>query len=655
MLGRFGEALVMDWGIAKSDGSYDPLDAEMDAHTQPMANGLLRTSTGAIVGTVAYMAPEQAFAVPERIGPATDVYALGLILYEVLTGRAANTGRSLRDVWREISSGRSPSLEPSSQRLPVPDELASLFSDSVRFEPNDRPADGRAFAQRLRAWLDGEERRTKADAVVADSDMLRMTLKRKRLAERELRQLVRRLMDEVDPAAPEHEKQDLWKAEDSVAEAAIQADAVEDMLFQVLFGALQHDPEHGVAHQRLAEIYREKMVDAENHSDRRTALRYERLLRRHDRGEHAAFLSGMGSFSLMTDPPGASVSVGQLTEIQRNLVPIEIDTLGPTPLVDIALPAGSYLLQITHSRCETVLYPMRIPRGGSWSTIPPFSTTPPNLSLPARGTLHPHEIYVPAGWTTLGGDPEAPEAWPHRECWVDSFIMLRDPVTCGEYIDFLDEMVQEGREDEAAERLPRRVVDGISQPLLVRDGDVHRLNRDPFFGTLESTSPVTCVTYYDAWAYAAWLSGKTRSGWRLPMEAEWEKAARGVDARPYVWGSRFDLTWANVAGCRAKPQLEPIAVRSLDASVYGVRGLAGNVRQWCADGFRREAVPERDARVVPIEGPPTSPPELMSVRGSAYVTSTAPGRVAVRAAAPAASRSFAIGIRLARSLGSVAP
>lgn len=95
--------------------------------------------------------------------------------------------------------------------------------------------------------------------------------------------------------------------------------------------------------------------------------------------------------------------------------------------------------------------------------------------------------------------------------------------------------------------------------------------------------PVVLVSHGDAVAFAAWLSRETGDVWRLPSEAEWEKAARGVDGRGFPWGNRFDANLCNTGESHAgRPQPLPVDAFETDVSVYGVRGMAGNARDWTA-------------------------------------------------------------------------
>jgi serine/threonine-protein kinase len=97
--------------------------------------------------------------------------------------------------------------------------------------------------------------------------------------------------------------------------------------------------------------------------------------------------------------------------------------------------------------------------------------------------------------------------------------------------------------------------------------------------------PVFNADWHGAVAFAAWTAARTGQPWRLPTADEVEKAARGVDGRFYPWGDRFDASWCCMRDSHpGRPEPANVTDFPLDESPYGVRGLAGNVRAWCADG-----------------------------------------------------------------------
>lgn len=153
MLGEFGEVYVMDWGIAHL------LDGEFTDH--PHVEGLLDEGD-LIIGTAGYMSPEQADGKTAELSGASDQYALGLILHELIGLRPAVTGKNQLHIMTRQQLGEVNKLTHVARR-PIAPELVAITEKATRFEPRHRYDSVDAMADDLRRFLRGEAVRAKPD------------------------------------------------------------------------------------------------------------------------------------------------------------------------------------------------------------------------------------------------------------------------------------------------------------------------------------------------------------------------------------------------------------------------------------------------------------------------------------------------------------
>jgi formylglycine-generating enzyme required for sulfatase activity len=119
--------------------------------------------------------------------------------------------------------------------------------------------------------------------------------------------------------------------------------------------------------------------------------------------------------------------------------------------------------------------------------------------------------------------------------------------------------------------------------------------------------PVAYISWYDALAYVEWLREQTEQPYRLPTEAEWEKAARGTEGRLWPWGNEWDAQKCNIR-LSGPGEITPVGQYSpAGDSPYGCADMAGNVWEWCSSldktypyerGDGRENLEEQGARVM---------------------------------------------------------
>ncbi len=151
IVGKHGETLVVDWGLAKPLGRVEPGPESGERTLVPSsASGSAETLPGSALGTPAYMSPEQARGELDRLGPRSDVYSLGATLYCLLTGRPPFEGEDLGEVLRKVQRGDFPpprQIDPSLDKA-----LESICKKAMATKPEDRYASCRALAEDLERW-----------------------------------------------------------------------------------------------------------------------------------------------------------------------------------------------------------------------------------------------------------------------------------------------------------------------------------------------------------------------------------------------------------------------------------------------------------------------------------------------------------------------
>jgi formylglycine-generating enzyme required for sulfatase activity len=398
-------------------------------------------------------------------------------------------------------------------------------------------------------------------------------------------------------------------------------------------------PDLTEAHEMFADYFRARHAESEARGDAAGAAQYEALLRIHATPRHQPWLRGMGALTLLTDVP-ADVIAYRYAEEDRHLVPVPVGPLGRTPMIERELPSGSYVLELRADGCAPVRYPVRIGRLAHWDGVPPGASDPLPIRLPRLSELGPDEVYVPAGWSTVGGDPLAFGPLPARVLWVDAFVIGRFPVTEPAFFAFIQAVFDEGRQADARRWAPCHEP-GLGGFLWAEAGGRFTIGgRDPRL-------PAHGVDWFGADAYARWMAAHTGLPWRLPGDVEWEKAARGVDGRFLPFGNHVDGQFCCFAGShRGPPAVQPIDSFPLDESPYAVRGLGGNVGDWIQCRYERNGHPVVDGRIAPnLDADPAA---TRIQRGGAWPFHEQHARAATRWWQDPVFRHGAAGFRLAR-------
>jgi len=229
-------------------------------------------------------------------------------------------------------------------------------------------------------------------------------------------------------------------------------------------------------------------------------------------------------------------------------------------------------------------------------------------------------VFVPAGTFKMGGDSEGlAREKPVHLVDLDAYYISKFEITNREWRKFRDDA-------------------GYDDPKFWPNGRVVPRDQIPYWtqannhggGTPDSDDyPVLGVNWDAAAAYCAWLSTRTGKRYRLPTEAEWEKAARGSDGRHYPFGQTVDRRQANYVGAQTFDTVMPAGSFAGGASPYGAFDMAGNVMEWCQDWYDRDyysVSPRRNPR-----GPATGAYRV--VRGGSFFVEPFDLRATARSAA----------------------
>jgi serine/threonine-protein kinase len=642
LLGDFGEVYLADWGIAR----VNP-ESTLQIHSE---GSVPPPGVSDPAGTIGYMAPEVLSAKWDSVDHRIDLFALGVVLYEMLTGVSPFQGRITPEI---ILATCTKDPRPPRELTPgTPLLLEDLCLQMLAKSPQDRPASCDDVATRIEEFLEGakererrrEEARTlcaRAHDVVARFESLEQD--RERLASE-----AKTLLEPIKGWESVDKKRPGWQRQEAAARAEKDAALVLAEAIELYTKALGYDADSEEAHAGLAELYWSRARAAEVERTVAQKVYFEALVMEHDRGKYASLLRADASLSLRTNPSGAHVVAQRYHERDRVLVPEGERYLGRTPIRDVRLEPGSYLLTVKSAGHRDVRYPILLRRGEEHDG---------ELNLYTDDEIGAGFVYVPGGTAILGGDAEAYNALPRQQPYVGDFAIAAMPVTFAEYCAFLDELEKE----DPALALRRAPSDlRGSEGMVVVKGDggwmpyeqiVEGEARAMFPPDQDGKIPVCLVDWFDARAYCRWMAARLGAPLRLAGELEWEKAARGVDGRAYPWGDWFDPTFCKMRDSRPfTQQPEPTGTFPTDESPYGVRDMAGGMREWVGDIAGEKSLAELDADPEPASGTDRAGSSWREIRSGNWNQDHKWARAASRGGSYALSRGSGLGFRLAKSL-----
>ena len=662
MIDGLGQVLVVDWGLAKFvDSIEDRIENNDDNHSIRF-RFKIQTLVGNIAGTPSYMSPEQALGKVDDVSYCSDIYSLGAILYEILRGRPPFTGGDAQDILSKVVSSKLTSFngpcEDSQSSLisldgvehPVscsgaklPQELVNISLKALSTDPKDRYENVQDMIQEIRLWQDGSIREKKALLLVDQGKELDREILELKKSAKELLKRSEQLLKKIPLWEKEEVKLEGWKLEDHSKELERQASLKQIEQEGLFRSALMYKDDLDEAHAALVELYIVKHREAELKKERTVALECETIIKFYlreisnnfpQKSDFRSYLEGKGTISIDFHPTNVHIELNQFVSTFRRLHTEFVEAGLMSPLVDKDLPRGSYCLNVKSEGYHDMIVPIQLERQKQWSVENPEGLREVIPLLPT-GVLGDDDCYVPAGWFNAGGDSQTPNSLKHMHVWVDGFVMRRFSVTHAEYLLFLNDLVGDGLCEEALLHVPREQSFskddlGVMLYLLNEDGSFSLGN--PSVGTIvRETQPVTMIRWESARCFASWMEKKTGRPWRLPMELEWEKSGRGVDGRFYPWGDNFDASWTCMKDSHpAETVMQEVDSFPIDESIYGVRGMSGNTRDWCLDKYREEGPLLDKGRLLLATEEDLADTGFKSSRGGSYGNSASRSRIADR-------------------------
>ena len=417
---------------------------------------------------------------------------------------------------------------------------------------------------------------------------------------------------------------------------------------QSLEAALAQDPDRADVRRMLGEVLFDRALAAERaeKTEERDEL-VERFTLYDAQGALAKRWKAPAHLAIDTDPPGAEASLFRFDPAaERRLALVPARELGATPVADVTLDRGSYIVELTAEGRVPVRSALLVDRGQLASI---------RATLPRTSEVPDGFVYVPPGPFLFGSaDEDARRGFfdtvPLHEVTLEGYLIQRTEVTYAAWLVYLRALAP----DERARRTPNAFTrvggsgglqlteghDGawtltlqpVARAFTAREGEPLRyegraLRREQDWRLF----PVSGISGEDAIAYAAWLDATKRApGARLCTEMEWEKAARGADGREYPHGDHVAPDEANFDETYGRDGMGPdeVGAHPASRSPFGLDDMSGNVFEWTRS---------------------TLAPGQLVGRGGGYFHDRKTLRLPNRNNAPPTLRDATVGVRLCAS------
>ncbi len=636
MIGDYGEVFVVDWGLAlyraEHDNSHRARKIELGElpGEEPVENADGKVDK--VSGTPAFMAPEQAAGEAAKLDEQTDVYALGAILYSILTWEQSpfEGGLEMSQLMEKVVRQKFLRPRRRAPRRRIPYELEAITLKAMAGKKSKRYGSVKSLLDDVRNYLDKYPvsaysplfwyrlykliRRRPLVPVTLLVALLTLgiwhgaTVLKNRLEAQSLLNVAQTAIEESTSArnlalstraklndfyAKSGNTETLGGAIDLKSRYLRARDEFEitcNNAWELLSQLARLDGNMDVAGPAMAELLTSQLEFAaaagnqamiERVINRLRRLSPERARRLYalqpKLGRQMAIVEhNRGDLELVSDWPGMAAEAlfqGSVDPQGRNIRGTEdqdgigtLTRLAPAPSTT-ELRAGQYTiivpLPVIHGQAQgnELRFPV-IVRPGTKEKI--------ELRIPAQWP--PDMVYVPEGAFIFGN--RTFDDQPARMRLGDFFI-ARHEVTFGEYLRFWKSLTS----PELRDRYQGFIENTRHGRQLLPLWDAECRLRAPYTENM----PVIGVSPAAMEAYCRYMSGKTGFKYRLPTALEWEKAARGVDGREYVWGAEYHSNWANIPDRRHEAPAENLPAEvgkyPKDVSVYDIYDLTGNARE----------------------------------------------------------------------------
>jgi serine/threonine protein kinase/formylglycine-generating enzyme required for sulfatase activity len=565
MLRADGYVKILDFGLAK-------LTEKQPSGSDPETPTLLQSHPGLLMGTVQYMSPEQARG--KKVDVRTDLWSLGVVLYELLAGRVPFSGETPSHVMVSLMEDKLPSLQGEAN---VPGELDRIVCKALRKNPKERYSAANQFAhdlKQLKQELQREDRKGLLDAVPSVGIVNRRAPGSALVtgaATLEARSSVGFLVAKV-------RKHKIAGALAIVAVIAMFATAI--YVYKFKRSGVAAVPSETIDSLAVLPIR-----SRDTNTDEITRTIISELSR--FPGLRVTPLSEVLPYKYKLD----AFEVGQALNVRVVLV-------GTLILHNDNVLIAVELLDVRdHRQLDGWVYSSPV------KNIPSLQTTiVSDVSQQLRilrsyipGKLPPKNelIAIPGGTFQMGRNDSTPNENPAHEVTVQGFEMEKFEVTNAEYGQFIKQTNYPPPDGWKDAKPPA--------------------GRESF--------PAANVTYDDAVAFARWRSKSDGVTYRLPTEQEWEYAARNGELNNlYPWGD----TWQSGHAVRPeeynlRSREQPVGRRPLSANRWGVQDLIGNVREWTSS---RASFYKGSPRKLPAEFH-----DWIVMRGGSFETTSPSGTV----------------------------